>query len=161
MSRPNLSPRTLALRVVLLSVAAGVGCLMSATDPATPQVDRLTPAPPTAHAPTDGALARAYAHQESDVQVRGHGRVVHILPDDNEGSRHQRFVLELPDGQTVLIAHNIDLAPRIDPLERGDSVGFAGEYEWNDRGGVVHWTHRDSARRHEDGWLESGGRRFE
>lgn len=93
-------------------------------------------------------------------QVSGSGRVVRILSDDNEGSRHQRFILELPSGRTVLIAHNIDLAPRISSLQTGDTVAFYGEFETNDRGGVIHWTHHDPQGRHPDGWLEHDGRRY-
>lgn len=109
----------------------------------------------------DDVLARALREQRGDVQVEGQGTVERILSDDNHGSRHQRFILRLASGQTVLVAHNIDLAPRIDGLQVGDTVGFYGEYEWNDRGGVIHWTHHDPQGRHPDGWLEHRGRRYE
>lgn len=94
-------------------------------------------------------------------QVQGAGMVLRILPDDNEGSRHQKFILELPSGRTVLVAHNIDLAPRITGLQTGDAVEFHGEFETNDRGGIIHWTHRDPQGRHPHGWLEHEGRRYE
>jgi hypothetical protein len=94
-------------------------------------------------------------------QVEGSGMVLRILPDDNKGSRHQRFILELRSGRTVLVAHNIDLAPRIPGLESGDSVSFFGEYESNDQGGVIHWTHHDPQGRHIDGWLEHRGQRYQ
>lgn len=106
-------------------------------------------------------IARAFAEQQSDVQVAGSGRVKRTLPDDNKGSRHQRFILELDNGHTVLVAHNIDLAPRIPRLQRGERVGFYGEYEYNPQGGVIHWTHRDPAGRHAHGWLEHQGKRFQ
>lgn len=64
------------------------------------------------------------------------------MADDNDGARHQRFILDLRNGQTVLVAHNIDLAERL-PLGIGDRVRFRGVYEWNDLGGLVHWTHHD------------------
>ena len=102
-------------------------------------------------------LASAYEQKQSDVQVGGSGVVVHILPDDNRGSRHQKFIIKLASGQKLLIAHNIDLADRIDNLRQGDTVAFYGEYEWNPRGGVVHWTHRDPGGRHEGGWLKHEG----
>ncbi|MBU2676665.1 MAG: DUF3465 domain-containing protein [Gammaproteobacteria bacterium] len=106
------------------------------------------------------ALIRAIAERQSGTQVRGNGTVVRILADDNDGSRHQRFIVELETGGSLLIAHNIDLAPRVASLRVGDNVGFFGEYEWNERGGVIHWTHADPAGWHVDGWIEHRGRRY-
>lgn len=103
-------------------------------------------------------IAEAFRSRTSNVQVSGAGVVVRILPDDNAGSRHQRFILELSNGQTVLVSHNIDLAARLSSLDRGDTVAFFGEYEWNSNGGVIHWTHDDPARRHVGGWLKHEGR---
>ena len=96
----------------------------------------------------------------SGVMIDATGTVSKVLSDDNEGSRHQRFILELPSGHTVLVAHNIDLAERV-PLASGDRVSIHGQYEWNDRGGVLHWTHHDPAGRHEGGWIEHSGQRYE
>lgn len=56
--------------------------------------------------------------------------MIRVLADDLDGSRHQRFIVELSSGQTLLISHNIDVAPRIDGLNVGDSVRFNGEYVW-------------------------------
>ena len=112
-------------------------------------------------ASADDALAAAFAERRSDVQVQGLGVVDRVLPDDNDGSRHQRFILRLGTGQTVLVAHNIDLADRLTALDRGDTVEFYGEYEWTSAGGVIHWTHRDPARRHVSGWLKHEGRRVQ
>lgn len=109
----------------------------------------------------ESALQRAFEQRRSNVQVEGEGVVTQVLSDDNKGSRHQRFILRLPHGQTVLVAHNIDLAPRLENLQIGDTVRFFGEYEWNDKGGVLHWTHHDPQRRHVGGWLEHDGKRRE
>ena len=65
-----------------------------------------------------------------------YGQVSRILPDDNKGSRHQKFLLRLATGQTILIAHNIDLAQRVGGLQEGGTVEFFGEYEWNQKGGA-------------------------
>jgi hypothetical protein len=109
----------------------------------------------------ESALAAAFENQQSDLQVRGQGEVLRVLADDNDGSRHQRFIIELESGQTLLIAHNIDLAPRVESLQRGDTVEFFGEYEWNPRGGVIHWTHHDPRGRHVGGWLKHRGRTYQ
>lgn len=110
---------------------------------------------------SDNSVADAYQNQLSDIQVSGSGNVSRILSDDNKGSRHQRFILRLSSGQTLLVAHNIDLAPRITTLENGDEVQFFGEYEWNSKGGVIHWTHHDPGGRHIGGWLKHNGRKYE
>lgn len=96
--------------------------------------------------------------EADQTQVQGAGVVTRLLSDDNKGSRHQRFILRLSSGQTLLVAHNIDLAPRIPGLQVGDTVEYSGEYVWNPKGGVVHWTHRDPDGRHAGGWLKHGGR---
>jgi len=116
-----------------------------------------------APAPETGAdpVAEAYANQASGLQLSGQGTVSRLLDDDYDGSRHQRFILRLDSGQTLLVAHNIDLAPRIDSLQVGDTVSFNGVYEWNDRGGVLHWTHHDPQGEHEPGWLRHRGRTYQ
>jgi hypothetical protein len=105
------------------------------------------------------ALEKAIAGHASAVWVEGEGTVRRLLRDDLRGRRHQRFVLDLPSGGTLLIAHNTQLADRA-PVAVGATVRFRGRYEWNTRGGVVHWTHRDPAGG-DGGWLELAGRRYE
>ena len=105
----------------------------------------------------DSVLIRAFENQKSNIQVSGSGIVLRNLADDTEGSRHQKFILELYSGQTLLISHNIDLAPRINSLRKGDTVNFYGVYEWNSKGGVVHWTHHDPKNKHIGGWLKHKG----
>lgn len=103
-------------------------------------------------------IGSAFASGTSNIQVEGEGTVVRVLPDDLNGLRHQRFIVQLESGQTVLIAHNIDIAPRINGIDVGDSVSFNGEYVWNAKGGVVHWTHHDPQGRHIAGWVKHNGR---
>ena len=110
----------------------------------------------------DAVLGRALRNRTSNLQVSGSGRVLRILSDDRQGSKHQRFILKLASGQTLLIAHNIDLAPRVNSLRVGDTVDFYGEYEWNSKGGVIHWTHHDppGGSNHRGGWLKHKGRTY-
>ena len=116
---------------------------------------------PAASDDGSAAVERAYAGRRSDVLVEGHGVVERVLADDDKGSRHQRFILRVGAERTLLVAHNIDLAPRVEGLRPGDAVHFRGEYEWNEKGGVLHWTHHDPQGRHPGGWLEHQGRRYE
>ena len=106
---------------------------------------------------SEAVLASAFKEHKNGIQVEGRGVVIKILPDDNYGSRHQRFILRLNSGQTLVVAHNIDLAPKLSDLKERDVVTFNGEYEWNSKGGVLHWTHRDPRGRHVAGWLKHNG----
>ncbi len=102
---------------------------------------------------SDALLANLFVDNLSNVQVYGNGTVISILSDDLSGSRHQRFIIELNSNQTLLVSHNIDLAPRIDELALNDQIEFFGEYDWNDQGGVIHWTHHDPDGVHVGGWI--------
>lgn len=115
------------------------------------------------HAPEagDAAIDNAFANRLGNQQVEGQGTVVRTLADDSNGSRHQRFIVRLDSGLTLLVSHNINLAPRVDTLRAGDAIAFYGEYEWNSKGGVIHWTHHDPQGRHPGGWLKHGGRTYQ
>lgn len=102
---------------------------------------------------SDELLADLFANKQSDVQVKGSGTVIVLLEDDLKGDRHQKFIIKLDSDQTLLVAHNIDLAPKLTTLAVDDYIEFFGEYEWSDKGGLIHWTHYDPAGKHEDGWL--------
>ena len=110
---------------------------------------------------TEQVLEDAFENRRSNLQVKGQGTVIRILADDLDGSRHQRFLIRLSSGQTLLISHNIDLAPRINQLQEGDLVMFYGEYEWNSQGGLIHWTHHDPKGSHVDGWLKHQGQIYQ
>ncbi len=110
---------------------------------------------------SDYILKKAFENQTSNLQVEGRGIVIKILPDDLEGSRHQKFILKLISGQTLLVAHNIDIAPRINNLNIGDEVSFFGEYEYNSKGGVIHWTHHDPDSKHINGWLKHNNKIYQ
>lgn len=108
------------------------------------------------------AVLEAFRNRQSNVMVENvSGAVEALLPDDAEGSRHQRFIIRIGRDQTVLVVHNIDMAPRINNLIKGDRVSVKGEYEWNERGGLIHWTHQDPRSSHEDGWIEHRRVRYE
>lgn len=109
----------------------------------------------------DAIIADLFNRHASDVQVQGQGQVIKILSDDLVDSRHQKFILRLSSGQTLLVAHNINLAPRINTLQKGDTVRFNGEYEWNAKGGVIHWTHLDPRGNHSHGWLKHKGTTYQ
>ncbi len=123
--------------VTLAAIVVFLGLLWLDSQQESPSTTVLSvPAPPEAVLPGAGALEQAFRN-------------------------HQRFIVRLASGQTVLIAHNIDLAPRVAGLTVGATVRFQGEYEWNDRGGLVHWTHHDPEGRRSAGWIEYRGTRYQ
>ena len=129
--------------LVLFCTLIFSGCSEDQTETASPELSE-----------SDEIIFLAFKNETSNLQVQGTGIVIKLLSDDDVGSRHQRFILQLSSRQTLLISHNIDLAARIDTLQLNDTVEFYGEYEWNSQGGVVHWTHDDPQKAHEDGWLK-------
>jgi len=112
-------------------------------------------------AESSGATSGTAQAFRSGAQTQGSGIVSRILPDDNDGSRHQRFIIRLESGRTLLVTHNIDIAPRITGLRVGDTVSFNGVFEANDKSGVIHWTHHDPEGRHEAGWLKHNERIYQ
>lgn len=108
----------------------------------------------------DDLVARLADAQRSNVVVEVAGTVTKVLREDREGSPHQRFLVRLANGRTLFVAHNLDLAPRV-PLAAGNAVRIRGEYEWNAKGGVLHWTHDDPKGRHAAGWIELRGQRYQ
>jgi hypothetical protein len=117
---------------------------------------------PTIAAPDGGyAAPQQKLARRSGSQLTTSGVVVRTLADDRDGSRHQRFIIRVDGGETLLIAHNIDLAPRLDGLTAGERVRVSGEFAWNPQGGTLHWTHRDPQGRHVPGYIEWRGRRYQ
>lgn len=100
----------------------------------------------------DAALVEAQERHLMNYQVEGAARVFKILPEDLKGRAHQRFLLKLSNGGTILVAHNIDLAPRV-PLSPGDVIRLRGEFIWNQKGGVIHYTHHSTSRARQGGWI--------
>jgi hypothetical protein len=151
--------RLLLAAAILVVTVVGVvpgGCATTA-GPAGTGVDSTA----TAANAGDAVLARAFAEQASSLEVEGLGTVTKLLADDTEGARHQRFIVQLASGQTLLVTHNIDVAPRVGSLLVGDAVEFRGEYEWNAQGGLIHWTHHDPTGSHAAGWIKHDGRTYQ
>lgn len=150
--------------IIWIAVAFVIGLFGCADQ--SPTAQSPTAKTPTAlvvekEALTPGRIETAFRKQKGNLMVADRAWVTKILPDDTKGTRHQRFIVKLESGQRLLIAHNIDLAPRVAGIQPGDSVVFRGEYEWNHKGGVIHWTHHDPRKRHPGGWIKHGGRKYE
>ena len=149
--KKKLTPAAL----VLLLVVAAVGWWLENRKQEAPPAGQNAETPP---AEAD-ALREAVRAKRSKVWVEGEGRIVHLLPDDRRPPRHQLCLVALDWGHTIKISHNVDLAPKV-PWKKGDTLTFRGRFEWNDKGGVVHWTHHDPKGRKQGGWLKHRGREY-
>jgi hypothetical protein len=109
---------------------------------------------------SNAEIEQAFKTKKSDVQASGRGVVIKLLKDDNKGSRHQKFLVQINAQQTLLFAHNIDLAPRV-PVQTGDEISFYGEYVYNPKGGVMHWTHHAPRGDHVAGWIMHNSKKYQ
>lgn len=123
---------------------------------------------PPSHAPSPSSQSSrsqtvevedAYHQHLSGVTVEATGAVERLLPDDTDGTRHQRFILHLALGLSVLVVHNIDVAQRV-PVSPKDIVTVHGEYAYNEKGGAIHWTHHDPDGRKVGGWIRFESREY-
>lgn len=123
---------------------------------------KSAPAKSTVAEPRETVRATLPAPKYIDhAMVEDSGKVYRLLPDDNEGLRHQKFLVRTASRDSVMIVLNIDIAPRIEGIAIGDIVEFRGEFIDNERGGLVHWTHHDPSGRHAAGWIRHKGRKYE
>lgn len=157
----KIFPIVVLLLIILLGGAYYAGYIPSYNDYITGQQEGEKPEDPLVVIQNNPRLLAAYQNRITKLQIEGQGMIIKVLKDDEEGSRHQRLLLRVNKDQTLLITHNIDLASRIPNPKVGEAIKFYGEYVWNNKGGLVHWTHKDPRKRHEDGWLLYQGKRYE
>ncbi len=113
---------------------------------------------------SNGAVYDAWRAHRSYVEVTANGSVARVL-----GSRlgpagmHEGFLLHLTGaegrGLTVRVEDNTDLTGPI-PMRAGDSAVVRGEYIYDPRGGIIHYTHRDPRGRHASGYVQVNGRLY-
>lgn len=110
----------------------------------------------------NAAVRRAFDRHIDQVEVTAIGTIDRVLSDQGGPSGpHERFIVRLADvAMTVLIEHNLSIAPRV-PVATGEAVEVHGEYIWNAQGGLVHFTHHDPDRSHEGGYVLYGGKRYD
>jgi hypothetical protein len=160
---PTMKKAIQKLLLILLFAITSVACDRTAyTVPVNKSEQAEVQAQPvTGDAHSILSVDSAYEDRLSNVSIEGQGMVVKILADDNNGSRHQKFLVKIANGKTLLFAHNIDLALRIEDIKIGDEVTFRGEYVFNPKGGVIHWTHHDPRGEHVAGWIKHNGQKYE
>ena len=119
------------------------------------------PATHTEELANNDKLLKLIKRRQSGQMVLVNVRVLKLLSDDLQGDRHQRMILKvIGSNNTLLLAHNIDIANRV-PAQVGQELVVYGQYEWNEKGGVIHWTHRDKNNRHPNGWVLHNNNRYQ
>lgn len=106
-------------------------------------------------------LEHLYSNKISKRMIKLSGVNIKNLADDLKAPRHQKFIMQVNPEFSILVTHNIDLAPRINSLSEGDLVEVYGQYEWNHKGGLLHWTHHDPKGRRQGGWIIHNGKKYE
>jgi hypothetical protein len=88
------------------------------------------------------------------------GTVVELLPEDNIGLTHQKFMFKITGGQNgkyngkvVIVAHNTEIAPHV-PLKIGSMPEIKGDLLTGESPMVLHWTHKDPSHKHPDGYIK-------
>lgn len=155
--------RKIALMIIVVAIAGGVNYYNThyknnapistnpATDKSINQADNQQQ--------TIDKIRAAAKNTHSQFWVTVQGRVIKLLKDDRKGSQHQKFLIRIAPDVTLLISHNIDLAKRV-PIKQGDPISLRGRYEWNNRGGLIHWTHHDPKGKKQGGWIQVNGKRY-
>ena len=112
----------------------------------------------------DAAYA-AWRDGRSHVEVTLGGSVARILGTRvGPSGAHEGFLLHLAGaegrGLTVRVETNVDLTGPV-PLREGEAVEVRGEYVFDPRGGLVHYTHRDPRGHHLAGYVLADGKLYQ
>lgn len=105
----------------------------------------------------DADLVEAVENKRRVDFVSGSGMlVVKVLPDDTNGSEHQKWVVQLSNGKYLQAVYNSDMCPRV-PLKKGDIIDMGGQFIWTPGGGLLHWLHHDPRGNRPDGYVTLNG----
>jgi hypothetical protein len=108
----------------------------------------------------NGAVYQAWAAHRSRVEVTATGSVARVLGTRlGPSGRHEGFLVHLRGaaghGLTVRVEANVDITGPI-PLSAGNDVEVRGEYIYDERGGLIHFTHHDPRGTHPGGYVRVG-----
>jgi hypothetical protein len=112
----------------------------------------------------NAAVYDAWREQRSYVEVTAQGSAAQLLGiRTGPSGAHEGFLLHLRGaegrGLTVKVEDNIDITGPV-PLQSGDDVEVRGEYIYNSRGGIIHYTHHDPRGAHPPGYIRVRGRTY-
>lgn len=108
----------------------------------------------------DGQIIQAQSQQARKVELTVTAPIKKLLREEDYREPHQRFLLILSNGTTVLVANDLKYGT-FAPVQEGNVVRIHGEYIWNEKGGVLHWTHKSDEPNHESGYIDFNGMRYQ
>ena len=113
----------------------------------------------------NAAVYDAWRNGRTRFEVTARGSVARILGERTGPSGpHLGFLLHLTGsagrGLTVRVEDNLDLTGPI-VLHEGDDATIRGEYIYDARGGLIHYTHRDRRGKHAAGYVQVEGRLYQ
>jgi hypothetical protein len=116
------------------------------------------------NAASNATVYDAWRTHRSYVQVTASGSVARVLGTRlGPAGMHEGFLLHLNGaegrGLTVRVEDNTDLTGPI-PMSAGDDAVVRGEYIYDPRGGIIHYTHRDPRGHHPSGYVQVNGRLY-
>jgi hypothetical protein len=112
----------------------------------------------------NAAVYDAWRSGRSHVEVTASGSVARVLGERaGPSGLHEGFLVHLRGadghGLTVRVEDNVDVTGHI-PLRTGDDVVVRGEYIYDTRGGLIHYTHHDPRGHHSSGYVRVNGRLY-
>lgn len=109
--------------------------------------------------PACQAARAAFDQHRSHVWLTVGARVDRLLADAHGRYTHQRFIVQCASGQTVLVVNDVSIGQRA-PVSVGDAVTVSGEYIWDSKGGLIHFTHHDPEHALPGGYIRVGGHQY-
>ena len=113
---------------------------------------------------SNAAIYDAWRSGQSHLEVTASGSVARVLGLRNGPSgEHEGFLLHLRGaeghGLTVRVEDNTDITGPMD-VHAGDDAVVRGEYIYDPRGGIIHYTHHDPRGHHVSGYVRVNGRTY-
>jgi hypothetical protein len=110
--------------------------------------------------PGVNTVEEAYKYRQTGMMAEVTGIVARVLVDDRNEPDLQKFVIRLPNGQSLLVVHNQKIGERV-PIAANDTVLVRGEYQWSETGGTLRHTQRDYTPQRRHGWIDHRGERYD
>ena len=106
---------------------------------------------------SDNDIIRAVNDRRRVNYVEGGSMTVtRVLPDDDDGRKHQKWMVRLSNGKTLQAVYNSDMCPEV-PIKVGDVIAMGGMFLWTNSGPMLHWLHHDPRANRPDGYVYVNG----